>query len=143
MTFTLPATTRIVAHAESCRKRLHAPRLSYVLLVLDNRRGSAELDSPEAGGVAVVTKSGRRVSFEGLDNRMTDDNWLGRAGHNIALYNECPVLLHNTVQKGAYALPGERTSYLMAARGVLRPADVRYFFVTDPDTYEFVRLNPV
>ena len=140
ITFTLPASSPVVAHTESCRKRLNAPRLTYLAVTLDNRQGKTEVDGPR---VDVVTKAGRRVLFDDVGRWINDDNWLGRAPVGSALYEECAVRLFNGVINRDHALPGQKTTYLMAAHGSLQLSQVRYFFAKHPETLQLVRLNPV
>ena len=110
-------TSPTVAHAESCRKRLHAPRLTYLAVVLDNRQGKVEVDGPR---VDVVTKAGRRVMFDDIGRWINDDDWLGRSPVGSALYEECAVRLFNALINRDHALPGQKTSYVMTAHGSLR-----------------------
>jgi len=139
ITFSLPGSSPVVDRVERCRQRLRAPRLTYLTVVLDNRRGKTELDGPS---VDVVTKAGRRVTFDDVGRWINDDNWLGRSPVGSALYEECGVRLFNGVINRDHALPGQKTAYVMAAHGALRPSSVRHFFVRHPQTLELVRLAP-
>lgn len=115
MTVAIPSTSQRVRAIEVCRKALRQPRLTYVLVTLDNRNGRKEF---RLGGAKIVTRSGATIRLTDvvghIGNWPTPEDRAG--GVSAQLANKCTVDLYNAWLNKADVLPGARSVAIIATK---------------------------
>jgi len=107
MTVTIAATHPKVKGIEACRKTLGARPLTYILVTLDNRKGTEEF---RLHGASIVTNAGRTIRPKDIPDVIGD--WPD--GKTVSVYNRCNVDLYNAWMNNADVLPGARSSTVLA-----------------------------
>lgn len=116
-----PPDHPLVRKLESFRAKVAGPRLSYVLVVMDNRNGTV---SSGISAISIVSSDGLTVEYP------LARDWVGEAedkiaDDNIDLYNEA-VAVYNSLLDQDEVLPGAVKTAIFVAEQ--RPRSVKNVF---------------